>query len=281
MENINNKLKVTLIESTLLEDNQSKFKNMIDGIKKWMKDVKEKLSQQIKKVDKIIKDKVSKLKPAPKDQNITERQASQLDPVDKYLKKFINNYTTLTKEMHNHFLTGYDYKGDGDDPSEIGDKVQKVIKDFEDFKRDIRQTKGRDDYYEFRNTAVNNLFYATFSLRTSIFMQYTKAVKTVMKDISYAIRAVKMNIEACNKMVMEAESGKENDNGQKIPFSKKFRMYSKVVGATMRRIGQDLMVIVNLTTLCISLSIFKAAAIVTIPVHKAKDAVVDKMKKSK
>lgn len=34
MENINNKLKTTLMESILLEDQQSKFKNMIDGIKK-------------------------------------------------------------------------------------------------------------------------------------------------------------------------------------------------------------------------------------------------------
>lgn len=274
MENINNKLKTTLMESILLEDQQSKFKNMIDGIKKWMKDVKEKLSKQIKKIDKVIKEKVSKLKPAPKGQKITERQASQLDPVDKYLKKFINNYTTLTKEMDNHFLTGYDY----DDELVQDGKVQKIREDFKSFRKDISEMNTKDDYYEFRNTAANNLFYATFSLRTSIFMQYTKAVKTVMKDISYAIRAVKMNMEACNKMVMEAEHGKENNSDQKIPFSKKFRMYSKVVGATMRRIGQDLMIIVELTALCISLSIFKVAGAVAVPVYKAKDAVTNKMK---
>lgn len=40
MESINSKLRVTLIESTLLEDQQSKFKSMIKNLKDWIKRLK-------------------------------------------------------------------------------------------------------------------------------------------------------------------------------------------------------------------------------------------------
>ena len=55
MESINNKLRVTLIESTLLEDQQSKFKSMIKNLKDWIKTVKERLQKMATKLTNFVK----------------------------------------------------------------------------------------------------------------------------------------------------------------------------------------------------------------------------------
>lgn len=77
MESINNELRVALIESTLLEDQQSKFKSMMKSLKNWIVTVKERLQKMATELSGFVKTKLSKIKQAPKNPKMTEKQAKR------------------------------------------------------------------------------------------------------------------------------------------------------------------------------------------------------------
>lgn len=61
MESINKELRVALIESTLLEDQQSKFKSMMKSLKNWIIKAKERLQKMATKLAGFVKTKLSKI----------------------------------------------------------------------------------------------------------------------------------------------------------------------------------------------------------------------------
>lgn len=55
MESINKELRVSLLESTLLEDQQSKFKSMMKSLKNWIIKAKERLQKMVTKLTGFVK----------------------------------------------------------------------------------------------------------------------------------------------------------------------------------------------------------------------------------
>lgn len=206
MESINSKLRVTLIESTLLEDQQSKFKSMIKNLKDWIKKI--------------------------------------YDIIDKVRKPF------------------RDYE------EEIDDLIDHLRKNA----KSSSVSESSDGY---RDAAEYRMAQTAFSKSDNVFKIYLQISNFIVKDIGRTLGSIKRSIKMCEQAILDRERaerdreaervGRANSNKmvevgknpKKIPFSKKFKIYSVVIGGTLYRVSKQFTILFEVTSIAITAGIIK------------------------
>ena len=291
MESINSKLRVTLIESTLLEDQQSKFKSMIKNLKDWIKKIKERFQKMTVKLATFVKTKLSKVKQAPKNPKMTEKQAKKIIDAEATLKEVSKKYTKVSKEAENVNKTiDFDEldskleREDSDSYAHLDKALEKIKKADEEIielvkylqeitKSDSERVAESSDGY--RDAAEYRMTQTAFSKSDNVFKIYLQISNFIVKDIGRTLGSIKRSIKMCEQAILDRERAKRDreaervgransnkmvevgKNPKKIPFSKKFKIYSVVIGGTLYRVSKQFTILFEVTSIAITAGIIK------------------------
>ena len=266
MESINKELRVALIESTLLEDQQSKFKSMMESLKNWIIKAKERLQKMATKLAGFVKTKLSKIKQAPKNPKMTEKQAKKIIDAEATLKEASKSYTKISKKSEDLDLGKIN--AEIEQTNESMDKVLKDMrKNHEDFinlisnLKNITATRSEsvsESSDGYRNQAKLRIVQAAFSKSDSLFKVYLQISKFIVKDIGRTLQSIKGNIKLCEQVIIDREREERAKNGKmleagkssrKISFSKKIKIYYTVIGVTLSRVSKQFLILVEVTNL--------------------------------
>lgn len=305
MESINSKLRVTLIESTLLEDQQSKFKSMIKNLKDWIKRLKNASKKMTVKLANFVKTKLSKVKQATKNPKMTEKQAKKIIDAEATLKEVSKKYTKVSKEAENASKSvdfdELDSKLESE-PTNLDKALEKIKKSDEEIlelvkylqeimKSDSESVSESSDGY--RDAAEYRMAQAAFSKSDNVFKIYLQISNFIVRDIGRTLGSIKRSIKMCEQAILDRERavrdreaervGRGNSNKmieagkdpKKIPFSKKFKVYSVVIGGTLYRVSKQFTILFEVTSIAITAgvikTIIKTAGAVGKGINKVKD----------
>ena len=296
MESINSKLRVTLIESTLLEDQQSKFKSMIKNLKDWIKKIKERFQKMTVKLATFVKTKLSKVKQAPKNPKMTEKQAKKIIDAEATLKEVSKKYNEINKKTENSFLNlnasdfidfdKLDAKLERNNSNVDYDLIDEVRKPFRDYEEEIddlidhlrknaKSSSVSESSDGYRDAAEYRMAQTAFSKSDNVFKIYLQISNFIVKDIGRTLGSIKRSIKMCEQAILDRERaerdreaervGRANSNKmvevgknpKKIPFSKKFKIYSVVIGGTLYRVSKQFTILFEVTSIAITAGIIK------------------------
>ena len=287
MESINSKLRVTLIESTLLEDQQSKFKSMIKSLKDWIKKIKERFQKMTVKLANFVKTKLSKITQAPKNPKMTEKQAKKIIDAEVTLKEVSKKYTKVSKEAENASnsidFDELDSKLESE-PTNLDKALEKIKKSDEEilelvkYLQEIMKSDSEsvsEDSDGYRDAAEARMAHAAFSKSDNVFKIYLQISNFIVKDIGRTLGSIKRSIKMCERAILDRERaerdreaervGRGNSNKmieagkdpKKIPFSKKFKVYSVVIGGTLYRVSKQFTILFEVTSIAITAGVIK------------------------
>lgn len=287
MESINSKLRVTLIESTLLEDQQSKFKSMIKSLKDWIKKIKERFQKMTVKLANFVKTKLSKITQAPKNPKMTEKQAKKIIDAEVTLKEVSKKYAKVSKEAENASnsvdFDEIDSKLESE-PTNLDKALEKIKKSDEEilelvkYLQEIMKSDSEsvsEDSDGYRDAAEARMAHAAFSKSDNVFKIYLQISNFIVKDIGRTLGSIKRSIKMCEQAILDRERaerdreaervGRGNSNKmieagkdpKKIPFSKKFKVYSVVIGGTLYRVSKQFTILFEVTSIAITAGVIK------------------------
>lgn len=258
------------------------------------------------KLANFVKTKLSKVKQATKNPKMTEKQAKKIIDAEATLKEVSKKYTKVSKEAENvNKLDELDSKlerEDSDSYAHLDKALEKIKKADEEIielvkylqeitKSDSERVSESSDGY--RDAAEYRMAQTAFSKSDNVFKIYLQISNFIVKDIGRTLGSIKRSIKMCEQAILDRERaerdreaervGRANSNKmvevgknpKKIPFSKKFKIYSVVIGGTLYRVSKQFTILFEVTSIEITAgiikTIIKTANAVGKGIHKAKN----------
>lgn len=255
-------------ESLLLENNDDKVNKLLEGIKKWIKNIKSKLKDVMSDFNTRIIGMTNAISIGQTPDNVSERKLAKV----KILKRSISKYEKELKECYSKLdlMSNIDQiKGH---ESDIGDMIanykEKSIGIYEKIQDARSELKKYDSslvnesiILEFKNVEDHHGLVSKLSMYTAerghIFRTYVTLVKFLATDIKNTIKQISFNIKMCERLIVDKkiESGKPLEVDKKykpLTFKEKFKVYSFVINTSFRRISTQIVNILDVTVIALA-----------------------------
>lgn len=273
MNKSNTLLMLSLIESTLFEDDQkSKLRKIFDTIKQWLKDAKDKVVEMFRTLRGRIYIMWNRVKMVVGITRESRAWARTIVQFDKEMRNFAKSYEDYSKqydEVESEFedvFSNVEKVYGGSRSTDID--VEAVLKDdrYEEAANGILINKKMEDIVKdaSKGDSVSeadedkNKYTAEFKMaikaRERIFATYRKLCKRVMSDIKKNLTSIGSRIKKCEDAVKKEESEASQDSGNKkgkVPFGKRVKIYFKVIGSSIKFTGRQIATIIKLTGLLV------------------------------
>lgn len=262
----------------------------------------------------FVKTKLSKVKQAPKNPKMTEKQAKKIIDAEATLKEVSKKYNEINKKTENSFLNlnASDFidfdkldaeleRNNSNVDYDLIDEVRKPFRDYEEeiddlinhLRKNAKSSSVSESSDGYRDAAEYRMAQTTFSKSDNVFKIYLQISNFIVKDIGRTLGSIKRSIKMCEQAILDRERaerdreaervGRANSNKmvevgknpKKIPFSKKFKIYSVVIGGTLYRVSKQFTILFEVTSIAITAgiikTIIKTANAVGKGVNKVKD----------
>lgn len=267
MINANLELKKCLAESLLLEDDD-KIKKVTEGIKNWIKNIKNKLKDVMSDFNDRIIGMTNVVSIGYTPDNISERKLAKAE----LLKRSITKYEKELKDCYSKLdLMGSIDQIKGHE-SDIADMIVKykeksitIYEKIQDARSELKkydsslvnesllsEFKGVEDYH---GKASRLSMYT--AAKGHIFRTYITLVRFLVTDIKNTIKQISFHIKMCERLIIDKriEKGKPMEiNGKYKPltFKEKFKVYSIVIDISFRRISTQILNILDVTIIALA-----------------------------
>ena len=251
--NENLKLKRTLIECTLIEDQQSKFSGIINSVKKWLKDIKDRLKNIIKDLyDKVI----DKFKKAKVNENISEKavEPEKIRNFGGFMDAIDVKYKETVKDVENIINTE---SLDKEDPKlkKASASIEKFTSTINDGMAKVLSKIGLSKDKNIQEGISSNSG-SILRERKRVFKIFTRFTVGVIKDIKKMISLLTGRIKKCeNDLSVQEKSSNENNGSENTSFSKKFSMHNNIIGKTIKFVGTMIKTVVRIFVITFRLGV--------------------------
>ena len=267
MINANLELKKCLAESLLLEDDD-KIKKVTEGIKNWIKNIKNKLKDVMSDFNDRIIGMTNVVSIGYTPDNVSERKLAKAE----LLKRSITKYEKELKDCYSKLdLMGNidQIKGHESDIADIiaryKEKSITIYEKIQDARSELKkydsslvneslllEFKGVEDYH---GKASRLSMYT--AAKGHIFRTYITLVRFLVTDIKNTMKQISFHIKMCERLIVDKkiEDGKPVEVDKKykpLTFKEKFKVYSFVINTSFRRISTQILNILDVTIIALA-----------------------------
>lgn len=224
MQNANLALKHCLIESFLFEDdNESKTKKMVEGLKKWLEEVKEKLKAIIKKFTDGVLNVFKAIKLAPS--NLAKKfpitKAKRAEKLDREISEFTVKYEKLMNEYKilcrayanfNHPIGKKQMEETSEKIKAVKAELDRLTEKFNKLnsKTDLKEAEGdviEGKAVEVKRDASSAETKKHEANKNKIFAVYKKLSKFIIDGVKDMVSMIGKLIKACGNIIKKGGKG--------------------------------------------------------------------------